>query len=385
LIDEAIVLAGGVGSRLFPLTKHRPKPLVPIANYTMLDWNFHVLATNGVKRVIVVVRYLGDMIINHIEQYTSNVHKDMEIIVPRDIDSLDTADAVRKVSHLIKSDNFIVTMADIVTNIDLKALSSFHLEKGGIASISLKSIYNQPHQFGVILLNANNEILHFLEKPKPQELYLTTLVFQKRESVFYHTNLINSGIYVFKREILEILKDFNLMDFGKDVFPFILKKKLGIFGFTSETDYFWADCGRPKQLLWTNQDVIANWNWQILPKGVERNGSWYGQEILLDESVEIQPPCAIDDNVVIKKGTKIINSSIGFGTIIGENSVIENSIVWEDVKIHDNVVIKNTIIADKAEIGSNCIIKEDCIIAKGQSISPNTKLPKGTVIDGEKS
>ena len=381
MITEAVVLAGGVGSRLFPLTKYRPKPLVPICNYTMLDWNFFVMATHGITRVIVVVKYLGDQIKEHIEKHTSKLHPQMEILVP-DVDSKDTADALRLVSDYLQTDNFFVTMADIVTNINLQEMADFHMQKGGIATISLKSIDNQPKQFGVILLNDSSKILHFLEKPMPQELYLTTLVFHRRESVSYHTNLINSGIYCFKRDILDILNGFkDLMDFGKNVFPFILERDLGIYGYTTENDYFWQDCGRPEQLLWTNWDVLKRWNWPFLPNGHEDNGSWYGDNRKIDEGVTIHAPVSIGNNVQIKTGSTVKLTSIGDDSIVGENCSISSSIIWENTKVGDNVKIKRAIISDNVNIGNNCIIDEDAIVASGRSIPENTHVKKGEVFE----
>ncbi len=376
-ITEAVVLAGGVGSRLFPLTKYRPKPLVPICNYTMLDWNFFVLATNGVTRVTVVVKYLGDQIRKHIENYTTKIHPQMEIIVPQ-VDSKDTADALRLVSSYIRSDNFFVTMADIVTNINLREMAEFHEIKGGIATISLKSITNQPKQFGVILLNDQSKILHFLEKPQPQELYLTTLIFRKRESVSYHTNLINSGIYCFKKDILDILNGFkDLMDFGKNVFPFLLERDLGVFGYTALNDYFWQDCGRPEQLLWTNWDVLKRWNWPYLAKGTEENGSWYGINRKIEQGVIILAPIALGDNVTIDQGSSIKETSIGDNCKIGSNCTIHYSIIWENTKIGKNVKINRAIISDNVIIGDNCIIEEDAVIASGRTILPDTFVKKG--------
>ena len=380
-ITEAVVLAGGVGSRLFPLTKYRPKPLVPICNYTMLDWNFFVLATHGITRVIVVVKYLGQQIREHIEKITSKVHPQMEILVP-EVDSKDTADALRLVASYLQTENFFVTMADIVTNIDLQKMAEFHLSKGGIATISLKTINNQPKQFGVILLDDKSQILHFLEKPLPQELYLTTLVFQHRESVSYHSNLINSGIYCFKREILDILLSFkDLMDFGKHVFPFLLERKLGIYGYTAESDYFWQDCGRPEQLLWTNWDVLRRWNWPYLPKGREDTGSWYGMDRKIENNVAIFAPIALGDFVEIKTGTTITLTSISDNCKIGKNCFIKDSIIWENTQIGDNTKINRAIISNNVIIGENCIIEEDCIIATGRKIPSNTHIKKGDVFE----
>ena len=130
-ITEAVVLAGGLGTRLSPLTKYRPKSLVSIGNYSMIDWNFFMLASNGISKAIVVVNYLGDQVRKHIKNITSKLHPDMEIVIPN-VESNGTADALRVVSNQLSTENFFVTMSDIVTNIDLMNMGQFHIKKGGM-------------------------------------------------------------------------------------------------------------------------------------------------------------------------------------------------------------------------------------------------------------
>ncbi|MHA2363029.1 MAG: sugar phosphate nucleotidyltransferase [Candidatus Hodarchaeales archaeon] len=380
-VSEAVVLAGGKGSRLFPLTKERPKPLVPVGNYTMLDWNFHILARAGIKKVVLVVKYLGEQIREHIINFTNKYHPDLEITVPN-VDPLDTADAVRQVSKHITQDNFFVTMADIITNIELEDMANFHVKKGGLCSISLKSI-NRPRQFGVILLNKKSRILLFLEKPLPQELYLTTLIFHRRDSIHFHANLVNTGIYCFKSEILDILDDFrDLMDFGKNVFPFLLEKKRGIYGYTSPHVYYWQDCGNPEQLLWANWDVAKRWNWPYLPRGEERNGSWWGNNIqfgknlTLDQNIVIGNDVIIEDNVTIKA-----LSVIGDNCHLGKDSIIDKAILWENVVISQGCKLNKCIIANNVVIGENTTIDEHAVIRSGMKILANEKVSAGQIIE----
>ncbi len=379
-ISEAVVLAGGLGTRLTPLTKYRPKSLIPICNYTMLDWNFFVLESNGIKRAVVVVNYLGDQIRDHIKEISSKMHPDLEIVVLK-VNSNGTADALRVVSDHVESNNFFVTMSDIVTNINLKQMGKFHIKKEGIATISLKPLIKYSNQFGVILEDENDQILRFLEKPSPEELYLTKMIVQRTQSFNYETNLINSGMYCFKKDILDILDEkANLLDFGKNVFPFLLKNHLKIYGFKGDNDYYWQDCGRPDQLLWANIDVLKKGNLPYCPRGYEENGSWFADYYQNFENIIIQKPVAIGNNVKIEYLTTIYLSSINDNTIIGKNCNISKSLIWENVIIGDNVSIKNSIISDNVTIGDNCTIIDETIIPPGFKIPPNSIIKHGVLI-----
>ena len=210
---SAIVLAGGIGSRLRPLTSNIPKPLVPVANKPMIDYNLELLRNAGITgKIAIITRFMREEIIQYFKE---NDHfNDLDIVLPV-FDPLDTADAVRKAAKYVDTENFIVSMADIVTNIPLQDFMAFHTEKGGIASITLKDVAH-PRAFGVIMLNQDSRILLFLEKPIPQELGLATLTFSKKETIRLQSNLVNTGIYAFKHEVLDILKSLDdLMDFGK--------------------------------------------------------------------------------------------------------------------------------------------------------------------------
>lgn len=380
-VSEAVVLAGGVGSRLFPLTKTMPKPLVPVGNYSMLDWNLHLLSNCGIKKVVLVVKYLGDQIREHIRKYGNELHPELEIVIP-DVDPKDTADAVRRVSNHVSADNFFVSMADIITNIDLRDMANFHLRKQGLASISLKSI-NTPRQFGVILLNNEGRILLFLEKPRPQELYMTTLMFHRRESTHFHANLVNTGIYAFRHDLLDILNDFgDLMDFGKNVFPFLLERQRGVFGYTSPHPYYWQDCGKAEQLLWANHDVVRRWNWPYLPRGEERDGSWYGPEIGFGSNLNIQPPVVVGTKTVLGEGTTLTPMTVmGAGCQVEAGVTINAAVLWDNVTVGAGSELNKCIIANDAVIGENCTIGEMAVVAAGMKVPNNTVVQPGETVE----
>lgn len=377
IMDEwsAVVLAGGVGSRLQPLTSKCPKPLVPVANKPMIDYNLELLRNAGINgKIVIVTKYLQDQIRDYFAQIEH--FDDLDIVLPK-IDPLDTADAVRKASNYIDTDHFIVTMADIITNISLSDFMKFHKKKEGIASITLKDVPH-PRAFGVIMLNQDSRILLFLEKPHPEELGLAVLTFSKKETIHLQSNLVNTGIYAFNHGVLDILDNLSdLMDFGKHVFPY-LAREYGIFGYVM--NYYWIDAGNPQTYLFTNWDVLRRWAFPYFPNAsFEENSIWWSDprgEIA--SGVRIDPPAAIGSAVKLGTGSVIgPRTVIGDEVSVGKNTAIYSSVVWDHVEIGENVRITEAVICN------NVIIPDDSILAHGTVIGPNihSKRPLITIRD----
>ncbi len=377
---SAIVLAGGIGSRLLPLTSELPKPMVPVANKPMIEFNLELLRNAGIKgKIVIVTKYLQNKIREYIDESTS--FSDLDIVLPK-IDPLDTADAVRKTANFIDTDYFIVSMADIVTNLPLNDFMAFHQEKKSIASITLKDMPH-PRAFGVIMLNQNSRILLFLEKPLPQELGLATLTFAKKETIRLQSNLVNTGVYAFNNEILEILNSMSdMMDFGKHVFPYIIRE-YGIYGYERK-DYYWMDAGNPETYLYTNWDVLRRWSFPYFPRATwEDNGIWWnGSKPDIHPQSSLKKPISFGFNVHIGINTKIGPLTvIGDNVEIGDNTVIESSVVWNDVKIGDNVTIKESIICNNVNIPNSSQLQPRTIIAPYKSFESTLKTSKGQIID----
>jgi len=376
---SAIVLAGGVGSRLRPLTLNIPKPIVPVANKPMIDYNLELLRNAGVSgKIAIIAKYKKERILEYFEK---NQHfKDLNIVLP-DIDPLDTADAVRKAADYIDTDHFIVSMADIVTNLPLHDFMSFHKEKGGIASITLKDVPH-PRSFGVIMLNQESRILLFLEKPLPQELLLATLTFSKKETIRLQSNLVNTGIYAFNHGVLDILESIDdLMDFGKHVFPY-LTREYGIFGY-ARRDYYWMDAGNPLTYLYTNWDVLRRWAFPYLPKcSYEDKGIWWTDPRgLIGSGIDFKPPLVIGRNVNIGSETKLGgNSAIGDDVNIGEKSIIKSSILWENVNIEEKTIMEETIICNDVTIPANSELAAGTVIGPNCHFKTAIKTNRGQII-----
>lgn len=371
-IDCAVVLAGGKGTRLRPLTTDKPKPLVPVCLTPMIDFAIDALVKAKIKKVIVAVKYLGEQIRQYLKE--KEEYFDLEIIIP-DIDPIGTADAVRKVSDLINGD-FVVSMADIVCNLDLNKMIDFYSSTQAYSTISLKNISFPTKKFGVIMLDQQQNIEIFLEKPLPQDLLFTTLAYAHRPVAEFHQNLVNTGIYIFNHKILDIFDSFSdIIDFGKDVFPYLLHEKFKLNGFVS--DYYWMDCGTPKNYLWANWDLLRGFVDGVTPPGNNYDGKWIGKGVSVSPKAKIIPPVVIGNNVIIEEQTEI-----GPFTVIGGNSILEkgvkidHGVLWENVKVQEESFIHKSTLCDNVIIEPKMNVTDYSVVGKGVKIDSNIKTTK---------
>ena len=376
---SAIILAGGKGKRLMPLTSLISKPLVKVTNVPMVDYAIAHLVYADIKHIIIALAYKGEELRNYIKKtWTPDKLGDVELEWHIQ-DSKGTADAYRLLSDHIDSEKVVVSMADIVTNLPLKRFMAFHSEKGGLATISMKTAESHTSQYGVVLLDKNRKIYLFLEKPAPMELYLSSM--SQREDLFLHTNIINTGIYCFKKDIGDILHETGLMDFGSEVFPYLLENKYNLFGFVG--NYYWMDAGNTTTYLWLNWDLMRKFAWPILPNGVEYDGIFVMGIINSGQNITIEKPTCFGEFVRLGNRVKIRElTSIGQHVSIGEDTVIEKSILWDEIEIGAGCIIKESIICNNCEIGDNVVL-EKAIIAPNCKINDNSQIRDKTLELGE--
>ncbi len=367
---SAIILAGGKGSRLMPLTSEIPKPLVKVTNKPMVDYSIAHLIYADIKHIILALAYMGEDIKKHVKKtWTPDKLGDVELecIIQK---SKGTADAYRLLTDYVDSENIVVSMADIVTSLPMKDFMGFHKEKNGIATISMKMVERYTSQYGVVLLDKNRKIYLFLEKPMPMELYLSSMA--QRTDLFLHTNIINTGIYCFKKEIGDILHETGLMDFGSEVFPYLLENKYELYGFVR--DYYWMDAGNTQTYMWTNWDLLRKYVWPISPNGEEYDGIYAMGIINSGKDITIEKPTCFGECVKLNNNVKIRElTSIGNKVTIGEDAIIEKSIIWDNVKIGPGCYINESIICNDCTIGNNVVL-ERVIVPPYCKISSNNQL-----------
>jgi len=376
---SAIILAGGKGKRLMPLTSLIPKPLVKVTNVPMVDYAIAHLVYADIKHIILALAHGGKELRDYIKKtWTPDKLGDVELECEIQ-DSKGTADAYRLLTDYVDSDNIVVSMADIVTNLPMKRFMEFHSEKAGLSTISMKPVESHTSQYGVVLLDKNRKIYLFLEKPAPMELYLSSMA--QREDLFLHTNIINTGIYCFDKEIGNILHETGLMDFGGEVFPYLLENKYDLFGFVK--DYYWMDAGNSTSYLWLNWDLLRKYVWPILPNGVDYDSIFVMGIIYSGQNIIIEKPTCFGEFVQLQNRAKIRElTSIGNHVTIGEDTIIEKSVIWDYVKIGAGCIVKESIVCNNCEIGENVVL-EKAIIAPNCKISDNSQIRDKTLELGQ--
>ncbi len=373
----AVILAGGIGKRMQPLTSFVPKPLVKVTNKPMIDYAIAHVKYAGIKHAIVALAHRGNFLKEHLEkEWTKDKLDDLELEYPI-LDSTGTADALRKIKDFIDSKKIIVSMGDIVTNLPMKQLMDYHSEKMGISTISMKMVESHTSQYGVILLDRNRKIYLFLEKPQPTELYLSSMA--QRTDLFLHTNIINTGIYAFTSQIFDVLDQQPLMDFGSEVFPYLLENEYDLYGFVK--DYYWLDVGNPQTYQWANWDLLRKYGWPITPMGNEHNdnGIWVTSMIKTEDNVNIQRMTCFGDEVNLKSNVQIKElTSIGSNVEIKEDSIIEKSVIWDNVFIGAGYKINCSIICNNCTIGNNVILN-NVVVAPNCKISDDKEISDKTI------
>lgn len=361
---EAIVLAGGVGSRLRPLTLVKPKPLIPLAGKPLIEYIISWLKFHGFSRFIIVAKYLGEMIRN----YYSN-RRDVIVKV---VDSKDTADAVRLVKDEISSDDFLVSMGDVVCNSDFYSFYKYHVKNDGIATIALKEVDN-PLQYGVIYVDEHSRVKHFVEKPASIELYVLSLAFSRGFSS-YRSNLVNTGFYMVNRIVLDIITKYpSLMDWGKHVFPYLVEQGYTVYGWIMSDNVYWEDLGRIDNYIKALRDLLSGKITGFKPAGNEVE-----HKVYIDEGADVRgkivPPVYIGRNVFISEKSIVgPYASIEENTVIDGESHISHTIIWENSKlynsiVYDSIIMNSVHIKDSkifsSIIGSNNVIHIHGVIEK---------------------
>jgi mannose-1-phosphate guanylyltransferase/phosphomannomutase len=369
---KAVVMAGGEGSRLRPLTSRRPKPLAPIANKPVMHHIIDLLRRHGITEVVGTLHYLAD----EIESFFgdgSELGVSLRYVV--EDTPLGTAGAVKLAEEFLKDDTVLIVSGDALTDIDLTALLAFHREKKSVATITLQRVEN-PLEFGVVVTDAEARVTRFLEKPSWGEVFSDT---------------INTGIYVLEPEFLNYMERGKSYDFSKDLFPQMLAEGKPLFGYVT-ADY-WTDIGNLQQYQQANVDAVSGAVRVELAGREIRPGIWVGENSRIDPSATLIAPLVIGANVSIDREAVIgAHSVIGDSSIVGAGARIDRSVIWESAYIGEGATIDSCTIADRniirervqigegAVIGSRCTIGADAIVQPHVKMWPDKSVAAGGVV-----
>ena len=325
---KSVIMAGGEGTRLRPLTCNIPKPMVPIVNKPVMEHIIELLRKHNLTDIAVTLQYLPNIIKNY---FNDGREYDVNLRYYVEDKPMGTAGSVKNAEDFL-DDTFIVISGDALTDIDLKKAIDFHFSKKSMATLVLKKV-EIPLEYGVVVTDESGRITRFLEKPSWGEVFSDT---------------VNTGIYILSPEVLKYYNKDEIFDFSKDLFPLLLRQDKPMYGYVSE-DY-WCDIGDLNAYSQAHKDVLEKRVKVSIPGKEIKDGVWMGENCIIDDSVSIEGPCVIGANTKVKKGAALGKFSVlGDNNIIGEKSGIKE-VLYENTLLENNVQLRELLYAIKLNL-----------------------------------
>src|SRR5487761_592439 len=368
---KAVVMAGGEGSRLRPLTVSRPKPMAPIVGRPVMEHILYLLKSHGITEVVVTVQYMASAIEDYFGDGSS---LGMKIAYSREETPLGTAGSVKNAEELLQ-EPFLVISGDAMTDYNLTEINKYHQEKKAMATLTLAHVHN-PLEYGVIITNEEGHITQFLEKPSWGEVFSDT---------------INTGIYVLDPKIFAYFEKNKPFDFSQELFPMMLAKGDPIYGYVAEG--YWCDVGNLAEYMRANADILQGQVKLPIPGEDIGGGIWVEEGVEIAPSAQIFGPVYIGQNARIRDGVIIHGPScIGHYTILDDHAQIDRSVVWNNSYIGERAELRGALVGastsvksravmfEGAVIGDHSVINENAIVQPGVKIWPNKEIETGAVI-----
>lgn len=370
---RAVLMAGGSGTRLRPLTCDLPKPMVPVLNRPIAEHIVNLLKRNGVQEVITTLHYLPDVIKDYFHE-----GEDFGIKMKHSVEEeqpLGTAGCVKKIEAML-DDTFIVISGDSITDFDLQKAIEFHREKGSKATLVLTRVPN-PIEFGVVITDSDGKIQRFLEKPSTSEIFSDT---------------VNTGIYILEPEVLKYLPPQEESDFSQDLFPLLLEKDEPMYGYVAEG--YWCDVGHLEAYREAHYDALEGLVALDYPYTETQTGIWIGENTYIDPTAIVESPCLIGSNCRIGARAKIHGGTvIGDNVTVGDDADLDRPIIWNGVIVGEEASLNGCVIArgtridrrsqilEGAVIGQLCNIGEEAQINTEVRVWPSKRIESGAILN----
>jgi mannose-1-phosphate guanylyltransferase / phosphomannomutase len=370
---RAVLMAGGSGTRLRPLTCDLPKPMVPILNRPIAEHIINLLKRHQITEVVATLHYLPDVLRDYFQD-GSDFGVQMTYAVEED-QPLGTAGCVKNIAELL-DETFLVISGDSITDFDLTAAIEFHKQNKSKATLILTRVPN-PIEFGVVITDEQHRIRRFLEKPSTSEIFSDT---------------VNTGIYILEPEVLEYLPSSIECDFSKDLFPLLLEKDEPMYGYVAEG--YWCDVGhldayREAQYDGLEGKVKLDFAYKEMSTRL-----WVGQNTYIDPTAQIEAPVVIGDNCRIGARVQIeAGTVIGDNVTIGADANLKRPIVWNGAIIGDEAHLSACVISrgtrvdrrahvlEAAVVGSLSTVGEEAQISPGVRVWPSKKIESGAILN----
>jgi mannose-1-phosphate guanylyltransferase/phosphomannomutase len=369
---KAVIMAGGEGTRLRPLTSNCPKPMLPLANRPMMEHVVNLVKRHGIDEIVVTVAYLA----NQIRTYFGDGSEfGVRMVYATEEQPLGTAGSVRNAMPEL-DERFLVISGDVLTDIDLDEILKVHEANGALATIGLVAVDN-PLEFGIVITRDDGSIERFLEKPTWGEVFSDT---------------INTGIFVLEPEIFDHIAADRPVDFSGEVFPALLDAGLPIYGAVASG--YWEDVGTLEAYVSAHKDVMDG------KVAVDVPGFELGRGVWLGEGADLHPDATIDGFAIVGENCRVeAGARLGDYTVLGRNvrvrgdADIQRSVVHDNAYIAEGVHLRGAVIGRSADlrrgarcddgsvVGDECFIGEDAQVGQGVKVYPFKTVEAGAVVN----
>ncbi len=356
---KAIIMAGGEGSRLRPLTCGRPKPMVPVLNRPIMTHIVELLKKHGFIDIGVTLQYQPQAIKDHFgngAEYGVNLRYFVEDT------PLGTAGSVKNAGDFL-DETFLVISGDALTDLNLSEAVRFHKKQGAMATLVLTRV-ECPLEYGVVITSEDGKITQFLEKPGWSEVFSDT---------------VNTGIYVLEPEVLDYFAPGQKFDFSKDLFPLLLREKKPLFGLVLQG--YWCDIGNLTQYLEAHHDVLSGKVRIRMPGTEAQPGVWVEEGVIINPGADVKGPVLIGANCQLGAGARIEPFTVlGQGCLVQERASIKRSVLWNNVYVGSGAALRGAIMGDRVQVQSKAgiyegaVVGDDSIIRENSLLKPDVKL-----------
>ncbi len=363
---KAVILVGGEGTRLRPLTVNAPKPMIPVLNKPFLEHVLEYLVHFGITDVILSMGYRSEVITRH---FGDGAAFGVNLVYVHEETPLGTAGAVKNAERYLDG-TFFVFNGDVLTSLDLGSMLEFHRQKSAAVTIALTPV-EDPTAYGLVEIDDESRVRRFVEKPTWDSVT---------------TNLINAGTYIVEPEVFRYVPPRLYYMFEHGLFPVLLQTGDPMYGYPSNA--YWIDIGTPQKYLALHRDILTERVEVRIPGRRLREGIW------VDEDCEIHPTAKLTSPVVLGRGVVVGPNSVitgpvslGPGCRIGRNTHVEDAVVWADTQIGDSVTMKKCVVGSGTRIEDHCwitngaIIGDRCQIGAGNKLEHAIRIWPGKTID----
>ena len=351
---KSIIMAGGMGSRLRPLTCDRPKPLVPVLGRPVMEYALRLLASHGVREAAATLCYLPGQVE---DCFGDGSRYGLRLRYYRETEPLGTAGGVRRAADFL-DETFCVLSGDGLTSCDLSAALAFHRERGALATIVLRRAA-EPTRYGVAVTEPDGRIRAFLEKPDWSDVF---------------SDLVNTGIYILEPEALRLVPEGCPCDFSRDLFPEMLRRGLPVFGW--ETREYWCDIGDIDSYLAAHRAVLsgeAGVGAPLDPSGITvepgarvsgrarmEGPVWIGQGAVIEENAEIGPWAVIGEGARVARGARV-----------------RRGVLWRAAQLEEGAQLSGGVLADGASLEARACAFEGSVIGARSTVGEEARVMPG--------